>query len=290
MPQTTIVMPCYNEEQRLDRRAIQRFLSTHRGCRLLFVNDGSRDGTLAVLRQIEAERPADVDVLDLPHNAGKAEAVRRGVQYALAHGADYVGFWDADLATPLDLVGDFVRVLDRRRGVDVVLGCRMPLLGHCVHRRPLRGLLGRAFSTTASVLLGLRIRDTQCGAKLFRATPWITAAFSQPFRARWIFDVEILARLVRLSRTAGAPHPGECLYELPLDDWTEAPGSNLRVTDFLKAPFELAGISWRELGPFPAPLPVTGPPPRTRISIAVERSGDDDAQTAPSADDARRAA
>jgi glycosyltransferase involved in cell wall biosynthesis len=269
MSSTTLVIPCYNEERRLDGSAFLRFAAANPAVRLLFVNDGSRDKTLEVLKGIAAERPVQIAVHDCPQNGGKAEAVRQGMLRALEEGADYAGYFDADLATPLEACLEFSRVLDRLRGIDVVVGSRLQLLGRSIRRRAKRALLGRVFARAASTTLGISIHDTQCGAKLFRATPWVAAAFSQPFCTRWIFDVEVLARIAQSTAAAGGPALTECVYEFPLDDWTEIAGSKLKATDFLKAPKELATIYWRYLGPFrSAPAPVVEMP---RVVLSMSR-------------------
>src|SRR5439155_4840561 len=110
-----------------------------------------------------------------------------------ANGADYVGYWDADLATPLQAIPEFLEVFAERPGLELVCGARVRLLGRDIRRTRRRHYLGRAFATVASWLLQLSVYDTQCGAKLFRASPRITAVFNQPFHTRWLFDVEILA-------------------------------------------------------------------------------------------------
>ena len=227
-------------------------LPANTATRLLLVNDGSRDGTLDVLNGLAAERPVQIGVLNLAKNGGKAEAVRQGMLRALEDGADYAGYFDADLATPLEASIEFARVLDRLRGIDVVIGSRLQLLGRAIRRRAKRALLGRLFATAASTTLGIGIHDTQCGAKLFRATPWVAAAFDRPFCTRWIFDVEVLARIAQATEASGGPSLTECVYEFPLDDWREVAGSKLKPTDFLKAASELATIYWRYLGPFRA--------------------------------------
>src|SRR5690606_23168176 len=93
----------------------------------------------------------------------------------------------------------FVAALDRRPDASVALGARLPLLGRSIRRRAMRKLIGRSFARAASSMLRTPIYDTQCGAKLFRAQSEIIAAFSQPFRSRWIFDVELLARWSHLA-------------------------------------------------------------------------------------------
>ena len=76
---------------------------------------------------------------------------------------------------PLESICEFRRVLEKRNTIDVVLGSRIPLLGRDIQRRPLRRILGRVFARTASLVLGLSLYDTQCGAKLFRVNAETTA-------------------------------------------------------------------------------------------------------------------
>ncbi len=242
MRSIAIVVPCYNEEARLNPFAFHRFLADSPRCRLIFVNDGSRDGTLQVLHNLSAANDMGlVEVVDMPQNGGKAEAVRHGMLHALQGGAELIGFWDADLATPLDAIPDFVRVMDRYPEIEIVVGSRLPLLGHAVQRNAKRGFLGRCFAWAASFTLGIRMQDTQCGAKMFRRSSILNAVLQRGFLSRWIFDVELLARWRQLQ-TCGAAKLNECLFEYPLDSWSEIAGSRLKATDFLKAPLELWNI------------------------------------------------
>lgn len=254
MSSPVIVVPCYNEANRLDVEAFRRFAEQPQAPRFLLVNDGSRDETPALLDKLHAGNPAHFAVCHLPRNVGKAEAVRQGLLAALETDAGCIGYWDADLATPLEAIDEFRRVLARRPDVDVVVGSRLSLLGRRIHRRPLRRFLGRLFARTASFALGLRIVDTQCGAKLFRATPDFRRLVGSPFLARWIFDVEIFARLI-LMRGSTAPPISNAIYELPLDTWEDVAGSKLKSGDFVKAVLELAAIYWRYLRPGVASLP-----------------------------------
>jgi len=130
----------------------------------------------------------------------------------------------------------------------LVMGVRLPLLGHAIHRRPVRGWLGAEFARIVSLAFGQRLQDTQCGAKLSRVTPETIAAFSQPFASRWIFDVELLARLGQLWRNSGNSLRAN-VYECPLDQWEDVAGSKLKRGDFFKAFAELAVIWWRYLRP-----------------------------------------
>ncbi len=253
MTTATIVVPCYNEAERLDVARFHGFASGRPGIRFLLVNDGSRDDTLTRLMQLEAEDSKHFSVFDLPRNGGKAEAIRQGVLHAAEMQPDFIGYWDADLATPLDAIPNFIEVLRRRPEVLLVIGTRLPLLGHDIRRRPIRRLLGRAFAQAASLTLGTKIRDTQCGAKLFRNTSQMLAAFAEPFDSRWIFDVELLARLIAIGSLTTRPRSNlslkNLLYELPLDYWEDVAGSRLKRSDFVKAIGDLSRIWWRYLRP-----------------------------------------
>ncbi|REK12033.1 MAG: glycosyltransferase [Planctomycetota bacterium] len=249
MSRAIVVVPCYNEAKRLNMRAIQDFGRRTDTAELLFVNDGSRDETLELLEHLNAANPRRFSFLHLVKNSGKAEAVRQGLLLAIRSGADYVGYWDADLATPLSDIEPFCRVLDNQPHVHAVLGSRMPLLGRHIERQALRRALGRVFARVASLALGLRIFDTQCGAKLFRVTPEMVAVFERPFLTNWIFDVEILARMKRCRCAAGRPALEQVLYEYPLDRWRDVAGSTVKSSDFGKAVFEMARIYWTYLRP-----------------------------------------
>lgn len=243
-----IVVPCYNEASRLDLGAFREFVAREPGIEFLFVNDGSSDATLTRLRELEASDRNSFAVLDLPRNAGKAEAVRAGLCVAFKSSADFVGYWDADLATPLDEIPRFVAVLERLPRIEMVFGARVQLLGRSVRRSSLRHYLGRVFATAVSHVIGLAIYDTQCGAKLLRRTPELASLFEKKFGVNWTFDVEILARMIR-SRSGGTLTPAaEAIYELPLERWHEVAGSKVKPLDFFVAFIEIAQIWYRYRG------------------------------------------
>jgi dolichyl-phosphate beta-glucosyltransferase len=239
---TTLVVPCYNEEQRFPAEAFSAFISSHPFVRLLLVNDGSRDQTLAMLQQFQATLPERIDVLDLQPNRGKGEAVRLGLQQALSDGRSrFVGFWDADLATPLDALPEFVAAFADVPAVQMVFGARIALLGRFVQRDPLRHYLGRVFATCVSLVLHLPIYDSQCGAKVFRATPALASVLDKPFLSRWIFDVEIIARFIQVWN-GDRELAKRVICELPLRVWTDVPGSKVKPSDFLRAFGDLVTI------------------------------------------------
>jgi len=243
--ETTIVIPCYNEARRLDADSFARYVAGSPGVRLLFVDDGSTDDTRAVLEQLIARKPGPMRLLALDHNQGKAEAVRAGFVAAFEADPTYVGFWDADLATPLSDIDRFAALLDERPLAVAVFGSRVNLLGRDVHRNLMRHYIGRVFATMAAFALRLPIYDTQCGAKMFRATDEVRSAFAQPFRSRWIFDVEIVARLRATWPTSRLGSFRKSLYEYPLMAWHDVAGSKLKLKDFFVVGLDLLGIALR---------------------------------------------
>jgi len=240
-----LVVPCYNEAARLDPDAFTHFISTHPGVRLVMVDDGSADGTAEVLERIRAAAPAAVTTLRHPVNRGKGEAVRAGIVEAIAGNPAVVGFFDADLSTPLAAVDDFLAVLRMRPDVEFVLGSRVLLMGRDVKRKASRHYFGRLFATGVSHALDLPVYDTQCGAKMLRVNAATGTLFAKPFRSRWIFDVELIARYLRLPVVPGEPARRDRLYELVLPAWHDKPGSKLRWYDFARAMVDLVYI-WRE--------------------------------------------
>jgi hypothetical protein len=235
MRRTVLIVPCYNEASRLEVGEFRRF-ATVPGLSLLFVNDGSTDATGAILDRLADGCPEWASVLHLLANGGKAEAVRLGMLTALATGAEVVGYFDADLATP---PAEMVRLLARLDDGpwSVALASRVRMLGTTIDGRGPRHFLARIFARLASDALGIDVHETQCGAKAFRRTPALEAALAEPFRSRWTLDVELIGRL--LTGTPGVSATE--MIEVPLTCWRDVAGSKLRLTHL---PGILLGI-WR---------------------------------------------
>ena len=245
--QTCIVVPCYNESTRLPAAEFIHFLDSNHEVCFLFVNDGSTDATLPMLHQLCATHPGRLFCFDLNLNHGKAEAVRLGMIRAIDDlQPTFVGFWDADLATPLDAIPSFVEKLTGDEHLQMVFGARIRLLGRQVHRKLTRHYIGRLFATTVSFVLRMPIYDTQCGAKLFRSTPTLSAVLTEPFLSRWIFDVEIIARFIQAAK-GDRTVVENWIFELPLMRWEDVAGSKLHPFDFLHAIGDILAIHQKYL-------------------------------------------
>jgi glycosyltransferase involved in cell wall biosynthesis len=243
-PHVAIVVPCYNEGSRLPIAQFESYLDQNNFV-FVFVDDGSSDNTREVLTRMQKGRDERVVVLPRTENQGKAEAVRHGILHALDRGVDYVGFWDADLATPLYEVGNFLEVFEQQPHLEMVFGSRVKLLGRKVERRAVRHYAGRVFATVVSIILRLPIYDTQCGAKMFRCRSGTRALFGEPFLSRWVFDVELVARYIVQLGSADAA--AQAIYEYPLHTWTDVRGSKLKPSDFIAAFCDVVRIYWKYL-------------------------------------------
>lgn len=245
-----LVVPCFNEAARLKCDVFSDAVRERAWLEVLFVNDGSSDATGAMIDELAGAQPGRIHTLHLARNLGKSGAVREGVLAALQSEADLCGYWDADLATPLPEL-DGMRDLFSD-DVFLVMGVRVPLRGRHVHRRRSRHLLGRSFAYVASLVLDTNLYDTQCGAKVFRNNDVARHVFRDAFTARWVFDVEVLARIASYDRAHGSSVLCEGIIEHPLTTWHDVQGSRLRPRDFLRAGFDLMTIAARtRLSPAP---------------------------------------
>lgn len=234
MDRVIVVVPCFNEAQRLDLPGFRAFVDHVQGVAFLFVDDGSRDRTHEMLEGLKRERPGAIDVMRMAKNSGKAEAVRQGMLEAIHRGCDFVAFWDADLSTGLDEIEPFRNIMRDRLEIEMIFGSRVNLLGRHINRKLSRHYLGRIFATVVATALRLPIYDTQCGAKMFRATEDLPRVLTEPFISRWIFDVEIIARFLVLRSNGAKPPVRSIIVEKPLQTWTDVAGSKLRLRDFFR--------------------------------------------------------
>jgi glycosyltransferase involved in cell wall biosynthesis len=239
MQSVCLVIPCFNEARRLPIEAILGFLASQRHVTVCLVNDGSSDETAQVLDALAARHPSQVLVHHLPRNSGKAAAVRHGMLRAAEEGRfGFVGYWDADLSTPLDEVAPLVAAVEAHPRCQLAMASRVKRLGADIDRRAWRHVLGRIFATVVAKMLELPVYDSQCGAKIFRVEI-VPPLFRDPFVTRWSFDVELLARL---RDHVGPSAALAAAAEVPVRTWHEVAGSKLGLAQMMRIPMELAAI------------------------------------------------
>jgi len=232
----TIVIPAYNEENRLPAtlQKVRCYLSRTKWdfSEIVVVDDGSRDATARLAQNMAAEGQS-IRVLRNPGNRGKGYSVRNGVQKAKG---EWTLVTDADLSTPVEEL-ERLWTAARDAGAQIAIGSRAldrSLIG--VHQPLLRESAGRLFNLAARLTTGLPYQDTQCGFKLFE-----TSAAREIFRRQCIerfgFDVEALFIARRL---------GYSVVEIPVE-WNNVKGTKVSAFGGLAAFLDPVKVRWHQL-------------------------------------------
>ena len=231
-PFLSIVVPAYNEARRI-RDTLKKLCHIQASqpypVELIVVDDGSADQTVETVEEFPGIRLVQNDC-----NHGKGFTVRHGVLEATGK---YVLFTDADLSTPIEEADKLLSAL-QREGADVAIGSRAlhrELIG--VHQPWLREMGGRFFNLLVRVFTGLRLRDTQCGFKLFNRSS-TRRAFEDLRIEGFGFDPELLFLIER---------GGGRIVEVPVR-WNDNPATKVRfLRDSVVMVLDLIGIRWRSL-------------------------------------------
>jgi glycosyltransferase involved in cell wall biosynthesis len=221
-----IVIPCYNEFDRLQQDLFESFLKQDNDTRIVFSNDGSTDKTIEKLNAIRSMAPDRVFIRSLEKNKGKAEAIREGVLYCFAGNlqSDRIAYLDADGSTSLSECHSISRNING--DVIFAFGSRILKIDNNIIRKPYRHLIGRILATVISSQLKIHVYDTQCGCKVFRSD-LAKEVFRDGFISKWLFDVEIFHRIIRLY---GKDRMRQICAEIPLQDWIDTADSKVRFT------------------------------------------------------------
>ena len=221
-----IIVPCFNEFNRLPINEFIKHESTNSNVRFHFVNDGSTDDTTLLLKKLHKDLPSKFTFLDLEKNHGKAEAIRLGIQSVLNLEFDYIGYLDADLSSPLNELNNATDFLSNNKHKKIVFASRVKLMHNRVVRSTSRHFVGRVFSTAASILLKLKIYDTQCGFKIFSKELCLSFV-NEKFISRWLFDIEIFLRIIK---NYGKFNTIGFAYEMPVQTWVEKGNSKIKFS------------------------------------------------------------
>ncbi len=235
---TGIIIPCYNEEKRLNQEAFISFIHENEDYHLCFVNDGSKDKTLDVLYNMKDQAPDSISVIDVKKNSGKATAVRAGARflYSQSHISN-IGFMDADLSTDFRDFKDLVKTLKQEDKL-MVFGSRNSGGSSKIERDFMRNVLSKFIKQFILLIIGMPIRDTQCGAKIF-SREIIPVVYQDAFLSKWLFDVEIF---LRLKKHLGVSYVMSRITEQPLMRWVHVDDSKLGTKDAIVIPVKLAQI------------------------------------------------
>ncbi|SEK32956.1 DNA-binding response regulator, OmpR family, contains REC and winged-helix (wHTH) domain [Aquimarina amphilecti] len=235
-----VVIPCYNEEKRLLSKEFIDFTNSNLGYHLCFVNDGSTDDTLNVLRELSKGREDNISVYNCEKNGGKGEAVRQGVLHlAQDKQLDYIGYLDADLSTDFKDFDDLVQTISTS-DFKIVSGSRMSRMGADITKESARKIISKTINLIIRNILGMSFNDTQCGAKIMDKEVF-NELFKEKFITRWLFDVEIF---MRMRKFYGKKKAISYICEQPLKRWIHADGSKLSMKDSVKIVGQLGHIAY----------------------------------------------
>ncbi|WBU90563.1 response regulator [Cellulophaga omnivescoria] len=233
-----VVIPCYNEADRLSSAEFKDFAQKNLGYHLCFVNDGSTDNTLEVLEELRKESENTISVYNCKKNGGKAEAVRQGVLHlAKDPQFDYIGYLDADLSTDFRDFDELVKTLENSE-YKIVSGSRISRMGADITKESARKIISKTINLIIQNILKMPFKDTQCGAKIMDREI-ATTMFNKKFITRWLFDVEIF---MRMKKKYGKDNVQQLICEQPLKRWIHADGSKLSMKDSIKIVGQLAQI------------------------------------------------
>ncbi|NNK19302.1 MAG: glycosyltransferase, partial [Maribacter sp.] len=161
-----VVIPCYNEEERLLTSTFKDFAHKNLGYHLCFVNDGSTDNTLSVLEELRKGNEDTISIFNCEKNGGKAEAVRQGVLHLSKDPQlDYIGYLDADLSTDFKDFDELVQTLENS-DFKIVSGSRISRMGADITKESARKIISLTINFIIQKILGMPFKDTQCGAKI----------------------------------------------------------------------------------------------------------------------------
>ncbi|WP_414001072.1 glycosyltransferase [Maribacter sp. 2304DJ31-5] len=232
-----IIIPCYNEYERLPEANFRLFLEQTPHVTVCFVNDGSSDKTSEKLFGIQKEHPKNALVIHNEMNLGKAEAIRTAVlELSKSNNYTHFAYLDADLATSLEECYSLLQKLVD--GKEFVFASRILKIGSIVERKFSRFLFGRIIATFISNILDIAVYDTQCGCKVFTSSI-APVLFNKPFISKWLFDVELFSRLLCHygKDTALAK-----MEEIPVKRWVDQGDSKVKLSYFFRLWYDLFQI------------------------------------------------
>jgi dolichyl-phosphate beta-glucosyltransferase len=225
-----IVIPCYNEFNRLNKKEVTNFLQANPEVKIIFSDDASTDRTLQLLQEIQLNFSSQVYIYKSPVNQGKAEAVRQAVLYAFQQQISItkIGYIDADLSVSLEeCLALSTKVNDK---ILFVFGSRIAKIDNTIIRSDFRHYTGRFVATIISKLLQITVYDTQCGCKIFDAK-LASIIFQEAFISKWLFDVELFFRIINLYTASKLK---DIAREIPLQSWIEKGDSAVKLTYAIK--------------------------------------------------------
>lgn len=212
----SIVIPAFNEKERLSGfflSLVDALSRINLEGEIIIVDDGSREEDHRSYLSLQDRHDVPVTILRHPKNLGKGAAIKTGFEAAKG---DWIGFVDADGATPAGEAARLIGIAVPSRDFDGVFGSRILMLGYKIKRKFIRYLSGRIFTTLVYLFFRIPVYDPQCGCKFFRRSR-ILPLFGLLREKGYLFDIEMIA----------LGHEKKLNFlEVPVS-WEEVPGGKL---------------------------------------------------------------
>ena len=229
-----MIVPCYNESMRISLDYWNQIIEATDTIDWIFVNDGSSDDTPKLLSQISGG--LRTTVLNLPHNKGKAEALRIGFLEATAREYEIIGLIDADGSFEKQEVIALCQKFQNKhewnssqQSYDAIFMSRNSLLNGVESVSLLRKFSGFVVSSFNSAVWRELPKDTQCGFKFFNFSNTPKSTILKPFSNSWFFEIEFLIRLREIK------HLPLFINEVPLNFCKHIEGSKTDKSNTLNS-------------------------------------------------------
>ena len=218
MNNLSLIIPLYNEEIRLKKslKIIQNFLSKGKNTEVIFVNDGSNDNSDMIIKNFitKIKNKKLIKYISYKKNIGKGYAVKKGV---LKSKKKWILICDVDMSVKPDQINDWSKKKYISNNNKAYFASRKHSLS-MIETSIIRKMLGIIFNIVVYTLFNIKIKDTQCGFKLFNQT-YAKSVFKKISSYRFSFDVELVLILRKKNIK---------IIELPVN-WIHKTGSKLNI-------------------------------------------------------------
>jgi dolichyl-phosphate beta-glucosyltransferase len=235
MNKSCIIIPCLNEEFRINTKTIDTFASNNKMYDIIFIDDGSYDNTLSILKKLSLDNE-NIYYISYNKNKGKSYAVKKGVELALKQNDyKYIGFIDADL--PLKIFDEL--------HCNAILNKEYSFLYFIKdHKNFYKKNKYRKFQSWVLKIINrlffkINVKDTQFGCKIFKKNIALLL-FDKNFKSKWLFDIELFLRFDDLTKHT----PNLCALGVQINDINYNNSSNISfktlfvvIIDYLKIIF-----------------------------------------------------
>jgi len=219
MSDVAVVIPCFNEAKRLNTSFFLKLIEQI-DCTLIFIDDGSTDGTDEILRSKFSDLSIDAQIITFLSNTGKATAISKGLEVALKLNKKFLVFCDADSSISIEDIEKLYRHIKQNDNCDLVSGARVPLSGSDVVRKDFRKWIGRIVATLVSEMTHIAVYDPMSPLKIYRLERFHGIENFKP-RTRWLGEVELMFFVFKANKDLFT------IDELAINFWRDKEGGHI---------------------------------------------------------------